>query len=782
MKYNSQRIFKVRKYISKILTYTDYLVLFITILIVISGCTTMQKEKEILLIRNERSKHRIVIAENASPSTIHGAMELQSHLYKMTGAELPIVTDTMPLRKNEIIIGNNSHLEQIGVDIDFESLGDEGYILKTVGSYIIIAGGDLRGNMYGVYGLLEDHLGFRWFTADVSHIPKTNRLVIPVLNEVVVPKIAYREPYVWEAFDGDWAARNRMNRNSKDGGLGFLHGGKIEWVTDMFVHTFEKLVPPDEYFRAHPEYFSLVGGRRQRNRSQLCSTNEDVIKIVTKGVLQAFREHPEAYVISVSQNDWDAHCECKKCQALAEEEGSQIAPVLRMVNLVAEEVEKEFPGRLVETLAYQWTRKSPKNMRPRQNVVIRLCTIECCFSHPLNSCGSIENIEFSRDLREWGAIADRLWIWNYVTSFAHYFAPFPNLRVRDDNIRFFTENNVTGIFQQDVYTTPHGELSGLSAYVNAKLLWNPYYDEDTAINEFLEGVYGPAARPIREYIDIIHDEVDKKNIHMGIWQGTDAEYMNDTILAVSDSLWNDAEHTASHLPEVLRRVKIARLSVDYAIIARARANGTAYIINQEKSSLEINPSFSERVERFCSIAENTGVLKLKEYGFTIGEFRDEIEKNVRPRQLVPVAKKTSNGQNPGVTYKYYKGSYRNLPNFNTIKPRKSGAIENFILPFEVAGDTLGFVFDSSITIFEDGIYTFFIRSDGYTDMSIGSSTVLVNNGTDDLRDRCGFVALEKGSYPIKLIFFTKTGGNMLNVHYSGPGISKRRIPSSSLRN
>ncbi|MFC1538173.1 DUF4838 domain-containing protein [Candidatus Latescibacterota bacterium] len=782
MKYNSQKKYTVWAYSFYMFRYTGFTAMFIIILTIISGCTIMQKQKEILLIRNERSKHRIVIAENASPSTIHGAIELQSYLYKMTGAELPIVTDTMPLRKNEIIVGNNSHLEQIGVDIDFDALGDEGYTLKTAGSYIIIAGGDLRGNMYGVYGLLEDHLGCRWFTSEVCRIPKTNHLVIPALNEVVIPKIAYREPYVWEAFNGDWAARNRMNRNSKGGGLGFFHGGKIEWVPDMFVHTFEKFVSPDEYFRAHPEYFSLVNGRRQRNRSQLCCTNDDVIKIVTEEVLQAFRVHPEAYVISVSQNDWDSHCECKKCQALAEEEGSQIAPVLRMVNLVAEEVEKEFPGRLIETLAYQWSRKAPKNMRPRSNVVIRLSTIECCFSHPLNKCGSIENIEFSRDLHEWGAIADRLWIWNYVTSFAHYFVPFPNLRVRDDNIRFFAENNVAGIFQQDVYTTPHGELSGLSAYVNAKLLWNPYYDEDTAINEFLEGVYGPAAGSIREYIDIIHDEVDKKNIHMGIWQGTDAEYLTDTILAVSDFLWNDAEHATAHLPEVLRRVKIARMSVDYAIIANARANGTAYIINQEKSSLEINPSFSERVERFCSFAESAGVLRLKEYGFTVGEFRDEIEKNVRPRQLVPLAKKTVAGLNPGVTYKYYTGSYRKLPNFNAIKPRKSGIVENFILPFEVAGDTLGFVFDGSITIPEDGIYTFFIRSDGYTELSIGSSTVLVNNGTDELRDRCGFVVLEKGSYPIKLIFFTKTGGNMLNVHYSGPGISKRRIPSSSLRN
>jgi hypothetical protein len=749
--------------------------ILITVILMIAGCAMMPKKGEILLIRNARSKYRIVIAENASPSTIHGAIELQTHLYKMTGAELPIVNDILPLRRHEIILGNSSHLEQIGVDIDFDALGNEGYALKTAGSYIVIAGGELRGNMYGVYGLLEDHLGCRWFTPEVSRIPETNRLEIPVLDEVTVPAIGYREPYVWEAFDGDWAARNRMNRNSKDGGLGYRHGGKIEWVPGMFVHTFEKLVPPDKYFRAHPEYFSLVGGRRQKRRSQLCCTNEDVIRIVTEGVLEAFREHPEAYALSVSQNDWDRHCECKKCQALAEEEGSQIAPVLRMVNLVAAEVEKEFPGRVVETLAYQWTRKAPKNMRPRENVVIRLCTIECCFSHPLESCGSEENIEFARDLREWGTIANHLWVWNYVTSFAHYFVPFPNLRVRDDNIRFFARNNVTGIFQQDVYTTPYGELSGLSAYLNAKLLWDPSYDEDTAIDEYLEGVYGPAAGPIRKYIDLIHNEVENKNIHIGIWQGTDAEYLTDPILAVSDALWDDAETAAAALPDVLRRVRISRLSVDYALIARARANGTAYIVDQSAFGLEIDPAFTARVDRFCTVAEDAGVLKLKEYGFTVGEFRAEIEKNVRPRKLAPLAKSLSGEPKPDLTYKYYKGSYRKLPDFSTIKPLKSGTVENFMLPFEVAGDTLGYVFTGNISVPEDGIYTFFIRSDGYSEMKVGTKTIIKNTGSDDLRERCGFVALEAGSHSVRLIFYTKMGGNILNVNYSGPGISKKGL-------
>ncbi len=758
------------------------LIIYISILLLFTaGCVQIRKQGAIEIARNGRSKYRIVVAVDASPSTMHGAIELQMFLHMMTGAEVPIVSDRLPVGKREIILGNNDHLKRIGVNIDFDKLGDEGYVLRTSGKHLVIAGGELRGNMYGVYGLLEDHLGCRWFTPEVSHIPLFERLEIPPLDETNIPVLEYREPYVWEAFDGDWAARNRMNRNSKDGGLGVKHGGRIEWVPDMFVHTFEKLVPPEKYFRQHPEYFSLVGRRRLRKRSQLCSTNEDVVRIVTEGVLEAFRKNPQAYVISVSQNDWGNYCECPKCSALAENEGSQIAPIIQMVNRVAEEVEKEFPGRMIETLAYQWSRKAPKTIRPRHNVVIRLSTIECCFSHPLESCDSPENIEFANDIREWSKTADRLWVWNYMTSFTHYFVPFPNLRVRDDNIRFFVNNNVKGIFQQDVYTTPFGELSELSGYLNAKLLWNPDYDEDTAINEFLAGVYGPAAGPIREYIDIIHDKVEDDNIHIGIWQGPDAEYLTDEILTGADSLWAEAETALEDMPEVLERVRIARLSVDYAIIARDRNRGDAYIVDHEKYRLYVNPSFNQRVERFCNIAENAGVIKLREYNFTVDEFREDIEKTIKARNLEPVNPANSVQTSPGLVYRYFEGEWTKLPRFDRIKPQKTGRAEQFKLPFEGNGETYGYTFKGYIKIQRDGVYTFYTRSDGYSSISIGVNRLVNNGGRDPIRERSGFIALKSGEYPIELTFFSETGGKILEVYYEGPGMKKQEIPAVNLR-
>ena len=165
---------------------------------------------ELVLAENGKSDYRIVLADDASPSTKHGAEELQSFLEQMTGAKLPIVSDQQPLGEREIILGDNAHLKAVGAAVDFASLGTEGYVIRTVGERLVIAGGALRGTMYGVYGFLEDHLGCRWFAPGVSRIPKSARLALGPIDDLQVPKLEYREPYVEECFDGDWCARNRM--------------------------------------------------------------------------------------------------------------------------------------------------------------------------------------------------------------------------------------------------------------------------------------------------------------------------------------------------------------------------------------------------------------------------------------------------------------------------------------------------------------------------------------------------------------------------------------------
>jgi Domain of unknown function (DUF4838)/Glycosyl hydrolase family 67 N-terminus len=569
-------------------------------------------EAGLTIAERGRSEYVIVVADDASPSAKHGAAELRTFLKRMTGADLPIVSDGGPVHAHEILVGDSAHLRQLSTKIDYRALGKEGYVLRTVGPHLVVSGGALRGTMYGVYGLLEDHLGCHWFTPQVSHIPRYDRLVIGPLDETRVPALEYRDPYFFDVMDADWSARNRVNGNTAEK-AGVERGGYVAY--EGFSHTTFDFISPDEYFDAHPEYFSEIDGKRLRERTQLCYTNEDVIRIITEKLRQRMREHPEADIFSVTQMDWDNHCQCEKCKALIEKEGTPAAPLLTMINRVADALAKEFPDKAIDTFAYQWSRKPPKTIRPRPNVIVRLCSIECCFSHPIATCDSPESAAFRQDIADWAKLCDRLWVWDYVTCFSNYLLPFPDLRVLDDNIRFFVQNHVTGVFEEGNYQSLNGEMSTLRSYLMAKFLWNLDADPEQAMTDFLQGVYGNAAGPIREYIDLLHDEVEQKDLHVHIFEQPDAPYLTDELLTRADALWDRAEAAVADQPEVSNRVRIARLSVDYAILERSRRSAISRLrIEDGRYRADLDPAFEARADRFFSVGEANNLTQISEWG------------------------------------------------------------------------------------------------------------------------------------------------------------------------
>jgi hypothetical protein len=602
-------------------------------------CTASAAE-ELVLAEKGRTAYRIVVADDASASIKHGAEELQTFFARMTGARLPIVSDRGPAVENEIIIGPSARLREAGISIGIPSLGAEGYRLKTVGKRLAIAGGPQRGALYGVYGLLEDHCGCRWFTPDVSRIPRVDRLALPALDERIVPKFEYREIALLEGRDADWSARNRLNAYSfnmtergawsTQGNLEFYsakltekYGGRIVFGREgqpygWFCHTFYRMVPPDTLFDPQPEYFSMVNGKRLRdpNYGQLCCTNEEVIRRCIKEVLAAMKAEPDAQYFSVSQCDTfpeaPNYCQCERCQELARREESQMAPVLMLVNRVAEAVEREFPRNTVETLAYRWTRKPPKTLRPRKNVVIRLCTAECCFLHPMETCDYVECRRFREDLKAWSRTGARFWVWNYVTSFGSYLLPYPSQRLQGANIRLFRRMGAKGVFQQDAYSTRNSELAALGGYMMAKLLWNPDYDENKARDEFLAAYYGAAAEQVRAYLQLLEDRVRKENVHYGIDAVVPAtpasSYLADDLLLKADRLWETAEQSTAAESALQRRVRIARLSVDYAIAERARLE----IAGKLPANPQLKALAQRRFEMYTKTLTTAGIRSLGE--------------------------------------------------------------------------------------------------------------------------------------------------------------------------
>jgi hypothetical protein len=502
----------------------------------------------------------------------------------------------------------------------YAGLGPEEYVIRTQGGRLLLAGGRPRGTLYAVYRFLQEQLGVRWYAPWFAHLPTRRELELSALDVRGRPAFEYRDPFWFPAFDGDWAARN--GSNSQTARLKEKHGGQVTYKG--FVHTFYALVPPDPYFKTHPEWFSLVKGKRVGERAQLCTTDPALRDFIVERVRAWLRESPEARIISVSQNDHAGACECARCAALDEREGSASGSLLELVNYVAGKIEPEFPHVLVDTLAYQYTRKAPRTLRPRSNVIIRLCSIECNFARPLED---VTNESFARDLREWHRLTNRLYVWDYTTDFSHYLLPFPNYDVLGPNVRFFHRHGVIGLFEQGAYQSFSSEMSEMRAWVLAQLLWNPFQDDRELVREFLGAYYGAAAaRHIRDYLDLIRTAAQP--YYVGIGHPDASPYLRFDTLARAERLWEKAEAAANGNPDRLWRVRQARLSLGYMWLSQwvglrreARELGRPW---------PINPSRAAYAAQWLSTVNEPGPIgwepmsRMRESGQTPAEFAAQV--------------------------------------------------------------------------------------------------------------------------------------------------------------
>ena len=543
------------------------IIAFFVHVILTTGCSADQT-----LIENGKSEYKIYVSELAIPSEKYAIREFQKYLKEITGCEIPIV-NTFDSETRLICIGFEDAPKELLSGLAKEEFGNEEFVIRTVEGNLLIAGGEPRGTLYGVIEFLND-LGCRWYTRDVIKIPQQSTIYLPTTEIRKKPTFEYRETWYKEAYDTEWAVHNRLNPSIVP--IPDSLGGSF--ISYPFVHTFYGLVPPDKYFTDHPEYFSMVEGKRKGEEAQLCLTNHEVVKIATQTVFRWIKEHPEASVFSIDQNDGYGYCECDNCKKLDDAEGSHSGTLINFVNQIADTVAKVYPDIKLQTLAYVYTEVPPKNLRPADNVTIRMCHYNYCSAHPIGECSS--HNPFMERLEAWDKISKRITIWDYFTDYSRYLLPYPNFERMVNDLPYYAENGCVGLFAQgsNVPDNGGGEFGELRAWVFAQLMWNPWQDGWKLIDEFVSNVYGPSAPYINNYIQMMHDKVKPDSVYFSIYaEATDGGYLTPEVVQKAETLFAGAETAASGNPALLKRVELAHLPILYSRLYFYSICGNAYL-------------------------------------------------------------------------------------------------------------------------------------------------------------------------------------------------------------
>ena len=528
----------------------------------------MNLEKPVALAKNRSAIAKIVATEYTRAADI-----LADYLKRITGGAFSIqsYTNYLPnliLRKWE------------------DSPHRDGFRYYIYDKDIIFEAPNAQAAVFAVYDFLETVCGCRYYTSTEEYVPFDANLTVEFSRRECIPQLDYREVYYRDFFNPEFAEKHKMTAE-----------GARHQVWGTWCHSFQEFLDPDIYFDKHPEYYALYQGKRVGKNAQPCLSNPEVFDVMVANIEKAMAEKPECDFWSISQNDNDAYCSCENCRAIDEAEGTPMGSVLTFVNKVA----RRFPHKTISTLAYWYTRKLPKTIRPEKNVHIMLCNIEANRGLP------IETDDMSRDSREellaWEAVCPHISLWDYCIQFRNLVSPFPNLRVIPKNIRFFIDHNVKMLFSQS-NREYEGEFSALRGYLLAKCMWEPNIDEEAVIWEFCEGYYGPAAKAILTYIGEVHNAMEAAGGALSIFGGPlDAKesWMDEAHWNRYNELAEEALAAAASSETFLHRVRTAVMPIWYAGIVLGYGDRQTRL---------------DRISRFAAQARKLGLEKVEEWTIT----------------------------------------------------------------------------------------------------------------------------------------------------------------------
>ena len=519
-------------------------------------------------------EYAIVVSENASATEMYAAETLQEYLYYLNERVFEIITDNQPFDGFKFCVGKTSVYDTS----DIEGKAADSYIIAPFDNGLAIFGAGSRGTLYGVHTFLEKFCGYKCYGWYPAMVMTSDKMTLPQEKIEYEPYFEYRNTDWRSGWMALYSVSHKLNGTYQTDAPEL--GGNIPYLGDASCHTLSTVFcSAGEYFESHPEYFALRDGERVPN--QLCLTNEEVYEIVLDEVLNVLAEEHDSnadlQIVSLSQADNLDYCECENCKALDDANGSHSGSLIAFVNRIASAVKQQgYDNVAFDTLAYTYSRKAPSQVKPEDNVIVTLCTFECCFSHALDDADCPRNRELMEDLEDWSGICNRLYIWDYTTNYAYTLGIFPDFNTLQKNMQCFHRYGVKGVYEEGNYYVDRcdTEFGELRTYLIAELMENPYCNYDAKMQEFCNYYYGNGGSYIVQIIDEL-TACTKGHLDLICRMG-DTFSIDEEEAEKIDRLWTLAESASADSQDALEAIGRSKLSWRYvkAVLGLGEFSGT----------------------------------------------------------------------------------------------------------------------------------------------------------------------------------------------------------------
>jgi hypothetical protein len=579
---------------------------------------------ELPIVRNGRPLAVILVGDDAGPVAYEAAEELARTIEKATGARLSIIPEGEFINPpshadfptglaTKILIGDGNHVRALGIDVS--KLSAEGFIIKTIGRYLVIAGRDdpheggargnrrpahLRGTWYGTIGFLEDYLGARWLWPGPlgEIIPQKTDLVVAKVDRSEAPALVIRTLR---------SSHHYSNWTSWANDLGFPIEERIamgqelsHWVDHQrlgnsisiyrtefgktWVHKFGKDHP--DWFALQPDGKRLLKLLRPHKRPQMCFSNPGLIDEVVRRTVEYIDAHPlqDGYGIYPSDSIEGYECVCDLCKANGPTLSDQRSNYFQAV---AEKLAKLRPGKYGTALAYyNYVDPPTSDIQLGDNVLLDFC-----------NAGYFEDEERRKSIVRWEGWAKHaqkmVWRPNNFHNVIGAGVPRSYVTKMGRDFSHFYQNKMVGIDFDRIH--PHWACAGLNYYVAAKLAWNPLKPVEDIVNDYCEKGFGTAAPAVKKYFTALEKVTDRVAAERKKGEQISSVYTIADLRKLREVL-NGAKVLAGDDREVLARIAFLAEALDFAEVEVPVYRAIAQTRRSKLSQAEMD-SFRKLLDR-----------------------------------------------------------------------------------------------------------------------------------------------------------------------------------------
>lgn len=624
------------------------------------------KFTDTVMAKNGETDYKIVVPAAASDCVLYAASELNRYFTRSTGAQMEIVVDNgTALDENAKYVSLGDTTMAGGLTVTKAEVNLDGYKIARRGNTILIKAYEDRGVMYGVYEFLHRGFGYECYAVDEIALDVKPTAYLPDLDFTDAPSFEGR------FLDGplDYNQELQAKLRMKDMGLSSRYGGSAtdEWM-GMHCESFLHIVDYADYEAYYAEHYPDVAKEDYRyewfsnasgSRLQWCLTNSVLLDVATENLKKIIAEHPEGIYVNIAEEDMGVMCNCERtdesffglsCRDSRVKYGVS-GTLIRFVNELIKRIEpwreQNYPDRDLKyvTFVYHKSINAPvkdqkengkyvpvdETVVPHEKLYVRYAPIQRCYYHNLLDKTCSINKRYAENYEKWTDLTDRLMTWEYRTNYSAYYQFFDNFgTMQDETIRYYEDGVVNMMLQ---YTTGSGlaSMSDLNVYLNSKILWNVYADQEKLIDDFMNAFYKTGAPYVKEYLNLMRSHLAAVNVeqagnfHMGMYS-TDtpsyqtAETWSRAVLEKALDLLGKASATYDEIEDPEQRERLKNRVLRESVCVR-------YIVlsNYESYYNIYLPDYDKAIDEWEADLKTLNASCHREGG-SVGSFIDELRR------------------------------------------------------------------------------------------------------------------------------------------------------------